>query len=219
MGFIIVIPIIIFETIELLPWLTVFVSSISITKGTADYKDFDIGTIIGFIFYMSFIVAALTEETAKFLCCFLLKSHQPTITKPYTIVILITCSALGFAILENYGYVLTAAFNGKINTLLIEIATRDLVSVPLHTVTGILIGCKMAQQYIKGDPITFKFYLQSLWLPVLLHGFFDVFAFLGLGGGYYQIAYAGNALIILLGIYLCYKNISLVKSVDQLLPV
>jgi len=163
-------------------------------------------------------VAALTEETAKFLCCFLLKSHQPTITKPYTIVILITSSALGFALFENYGYILSNALNGNVVDLLIEICTRAILSVPLHAITGILIGSKMAQYYIQRASITFKFYSQTIGVPVIIHGFYDIFAFVPILGGYWQAFYAGNVLIVLLGIYLSYKNITLVKSVPELLP-
>jgi len=215
-GFGLVIPIMIMEVIESIPWLPVL--SRKTLSGSIDLNS-DLGTIIGAMFYMSFIEASLTEETAKFLCCFLLKSHQPTITKPYTIVILITSSALGFAIFENFSYIITSALKGDIIDLLLEICSRALLSVPLHSITGVLIGCKMAQQYIQGASITFKFYFQTIAIPILIHGLFDVFAFLSLVGGYWQFFISGNIILVLLGVYLAYRNISLVKSVPELLPL
>jgi len=215
-GFGLVVPILIMESIELIPWMPVVTKNMK-ENGSLDYSKVDMGTQIGAIFYMSFFVASWTEETAKFLCCFLLNSHQPTITKPYTIVILITSSALGFALFENYGYILSSALDGDVIELLLQIGTRAILSVPLHAITGVLIGCKMAQHYIQGNSISFKFYAQALGFPVLIHGLFDVCAFMSLFGGYWQSFYAGNILLVILGIYLAYRNISLVKSVPELL--
>jgi len=171
----------------------------------------DIG--MGLIFYFSFVIAALTEETAKFLVCFLLKTHEPTITLPYTVVILVASSALGFAVLENYGYIIQNAISGDILLTLTTVFTRAIMSIPVHTVTGTLIGCDMAKQHFLGA-ITFKFFLSSIWLPILIHGFFDVFAFLG---SYWNAYYVGNVVLVIGGIVLCYQRIQQVKRIT--LPI
>jgi len=215
-GFLLVIPVLVIETIESLPWYGLLKqATIAEKEGKSmDVGDIGIGQGIAFTFYFSFVVAALTEESAKFVCCFLLKGHRPTITNPYTIVILITSSALGFAILENYGYILAAATTGDILWTLLSVGTRAVLSVPLHSITGILIGCSMANQHFEGD-ITFKFYLSTIWLPILLHGFFDLFAIVAGLGGYWTSIYAGNVAIVVVGIILSYKRIVAVKGMSE----
>jgi len=209
-GFLLIIPVFIVEFIEIVPWGAARVGSVFSEKNELGISDIE----IGFIFYFSFVTAALTEETAKFLSCFLLKTHEPTITKPYTVVILVTSSALGFAILENYGYILQNAMTGDILMTFLAVLTRALLSVPLHTVTGTLIGCDMAKQHFLGD-ITFKFYLSTIWLPILIHGFFDVLAFLGSFGIFWF--YVGNVVLVVGGVILCYQRIQQVKKIT--LPV
>jgi len=215
-GFLLIVPVLIIEILESLPWYDLLVkATLASEKDGNILNDIGIGEGFAFAFYFSFIVAALTEETAKFVCCFLLKNHEPTITMRYTVVILITSSALGFAMLENYGYILSSAATGNFLNTIIAVGSRAVLSVPLHAITGILIGCSIAKLHFETqNQITFKFYLSTIWLPILIHGLFDLFAIAGNLGGFWYVLYAVPVVLVIFGILLSYRRVKEVKELD-----
>jgi len=81
LGILSIIPVLIIEYIDILPWI---LSGINVKLD--EVENDNIGITLAFYFYMAFIVAAFTEENAKFLSYFCLKKHEPTITHPYTVV-------------------------------------------------------------------------------------------------------------------------------------
>jgi len=124
--------------------------------------------------------------------------------------------ALGFASFENYFYIFSIALSGNLLLTVMTVISRAILSMPLHTVTGILIGCHVTKHFFK-DAMDCKIYWQALWLPFLIHGGFDVFALVGSWGDYFMLLYIVNIVIVIGGIWLCYIRIKEVKSiiVDQ----
>lgn len=186
------------------------------------------------VIYVSFIVAAFTEgtecflailaelmirslETLKFLLGLLVKRHRPLAKHPYTVVLYVTMGALGFATLENFSYILQSAVTGTFADVLVNAVERAVLSVPMHAITGLLIGSKMATlPQVPTDSPSFNDYLRMVWLPILLHGSFDVIAFVGaILGGWYQFIYL--LLLILLGFggYKAYRDVKDILSLPE----
>eukprot|EP01124_Arcella_intermedia_P018359 TRINITY_DN25307_c0_g1_i1.p1 TRINITY_DN25307_c0_g1~~TRINITY_DN25307_c0_g1_i1.p1 ORF type:complete len:327 (+),score=98.05 TRINITY_DN25307_c0_g1_i1:9-989(+) len=205
-GFLLTLPALALESIESLPMAAL------LTDGQS------LGQLIGAAFYFSFLVAALTEETLKFTCAFLIRKNQPTITQKFTILALQAVGALGFASLENYGYVVNAASGGDLVETLVSIGSRGLLSVPFHTMTGVLVGYEVAKRHFEEAPlngISFKFYVKAVWLPVLLHGLFDVFAF-GINlGGLWNLCFLGPVAITIGGAVLSYFRIKELRNTQE----
>jgi hypothetical protein len=54
-----------------------------------------------------------------------------------------------------------------------------------------------------------------MWLPVLLHGFFDFFALLAGVGGYWTLLLLLSIGIAILGGFLAYKKLAEVKKIPE----
>jgi len=114
-------------------------------------------------FVLSFIVAGFCEESLKY---WLVKRRGDEIDNPHGIVVLGLAGALGFASLENLLYV----YAGGIETAI----SRALVSVPMHGLTGCIIGAYVAyDRFVKESQEPSFGFLRIIRYPVLLHGTFD----------------------------------------------
>jgi len=161
----------------------------------------------------------------------MIKSHVPSVQSPFTVVIFSAIGALGFGTLENFFYVFSESLSGKVLETVVSALERALLSVPLHTVTGasafslrlfllvpealidfamsgVLIGLALVE--LPTTPVqhpTFRNYLKATWLPMLIHGSFDVFALIGGGlGGWFQFIYIINAVILGGAAYKAYRG-------------
>jgi RsiW-degrading membrane proteinase PrsW (M82 family) len=159
------------------------------------------------VFYVSFVIAGFVEETAKFLLCLFIKSHLPSVQTPMTVVILVTVGALGFGTIENWFYVFAESLKGETLGTVIAAIERALLSVPLHATTGMLIGVSVAKlPTTPNSHPPFREYLKLIWIPILVHGLFDVFALIGGGlGGYFQIIYLVNICILVVAVVRAYR--------------
>lgn len=110
---------------------------------------------------MAFIVIAVTEESFKLLS-FKIVSHQ--VTDVYSAIIYGATAALGFAAIENILYVVSAA-----QFSIIVAVFRAVLSIPVHTVTGIIIGLAFVNngKRKRSDRIIL------FTLCILLHGTYD----------------------------------------------
>jgi len=111
---------------------------------------------------LAFIVAALCEETLKYI---LVKVASRSIDNPHSVVVIALSGALGFATVENLFYV----YAGGLTTAL----TRALVSVPMHGMTGCIIGAYIARDKFIRRTEPPKSYCWIIRFPWLLHGTFD----------------------------------------------
>ena len=126
-----------------------------------------------FIFLVAFIVAGCVEEAMKYALTVRIKRVTPGFADRSGFLLYAVTAALGFSTLENIGYAfqVTAPFYA----VLLNIASRILISTPLHLGCGYLTGIGVVRRDVYGEPL-------PLWrimgLPVLLHGGFDFFLIL-----------------------------------------
>lgn len=117
----------------------------------------------------AFIVTALVEEGLKYAILKKFTWNVPDFDYTFDAIVYSVSVSMGFAIIENIAYVFA---NGVGNALL-----RAVISVPGHAVFAIYMGyyygrAKLSE--LEGETGRKKKLLKkALWVPVLLHGFFD----------------------------------------------
>jgi len=116
-------------------------------------------------FIRAFVLAAFLEEVLKYLCIRRI-TFSSFVVDARSLFIYGGCGALGFATVENILYVLQGGENVAI--------VRSVLSVPGHMAWGLLQGCALGRRRFLNSSIRFH---DALLIPVLSHGFFDVFLF------------------------------------------
>jgi RsiW-degrading membrane proteinase PrsW (M82 family) len=101
---------------------------------------------------------------------------------------------MGFATIENIGYVLQHGIGTGI--------TRMFLSVPAHATFAVLMGYHLALAKFNPKNKSLNFFLAIFW-PVVFHGTFDFFIFLG--NSLYH--FAGALLSFVIAIYLSRRAI------------
>ena len=124
----------------------------------------------------SFAVAAFVEEIVKYLAMRIFTWKYRGFNYRFDGIVYGVAAAVGFAILENIMYVTMYGFQTGV--------VRAFTAVPLHASCGVFMGVFYA--YSKKAAIlgksAFPYTLLALILPMLLHGVYDTFAFLGQRG-------------------------------------
>ena len=117
----------------------------------------------------SFLGISLVEEFSKWICSFFFLKRNKNYDYLFDGIVYATFVSLGFATIENILY----TFSGGIFTGII----RAITTVPAHAFFGISSGYFLSlskQQKIIGNNSEKNRYLfLSLFIPVLLHGFYD----------------------------------------------
>eukprot|EP00466_Bigelowiella_natans_P020846 jgi/Bigna1/71787/fgenesh1_pg.17_\ len=133
-----------------------------------------VGHVVLSALFAAFFVAALCEESLKYYLVVEFPNGTKGVKTAYSIVILATAGALGFATLENIGYVFQESSRASIAVAIM----RAILAVPLHAATGIIIGLNVATAVMeRANPVIWKI----LWLPILLHGTYDGLLMLSVG--------------------------------------
>lgn len=152
--------------------LSIFVSlAISLPLGAlglySDYPETFLGCVA-----TSFFGAAIPEEIAKFLMFWLLVRRNRFFDEKMDGIVYASCVALGFAALENIGYL----FSNYDAWLSVGIS-RALFSVPGHFFFGVLMGYYYS--LVRFDPLTpkYKRYM-VLGAPILAHGAYNSVLFI-----------------------------------------
>ena len=131
------------------------------------------------VFYtavFSYIIVALSEEGSKFLVLRLFAFRRKAFDDPFDGIIYAIMVGMGFATLENIGYVTQHGFVTGI--------IRMFLSVPAHATFAVLMGYHLG--LAKFDPGNRKrYFILAVFWPVLFHGTFDFFLFLDKTGLYY----------------------------------
>lgn len=131
-----------------------------------------IGTTI-----QAFFVAALPEETFKLLALWLILRKNPYFDENFDGIVYAVCVGLGFAAIENVGYVLSE----EENWLGVAIA-RALLAVPGHYAFAVLMGYYYSlYHFVDRSPRTAAC---ILLVPVLAHGVYDAIALGGIVNPY-----------------------------------
>ncbi|MEO7524646.1 MAG: PrsW family glutamic-type intramembrane protease [Ferruginibacter sp.] len=119
---------------------------------------------------LSFFVIALSEELSKFVMLRYGAFNRKFFDDPFDGIVYSVVISMGFATLENIGYVLE---NGFATGLL-----RMFLSVPAHATFGVLMGYYVGLARFNPDKKKYYLILGLFW-AVVFHGSFDFFLLTG----------------------------------------
>ena len=151
----------------------------------------------------AFLVAAVPEEGFKLLALWLILRHNPFFDEHYDGIVYAVCVGLGFAAVENVGYVLMHA-----DAWLSVAVTRALLAVPGHYAFAVFMGYYYSLYHFGQKSA--KNLLSIFFIPVLAHGCYDAFALTGT----VEPVLGGISFILL--IYFCIK---MLKNARQKITV
>ncbi len=123
----------------------------------------------------SFCMAAFVEEIVKFLAMRIGSWRYPGFNYRFDGVVYGVSAAVGFAIYENINYVAMYGLQTAI--------VRAFTAIPLHAFCGVFMG--VIYSYSKKASIlgqngaSVGYTVLALLVPMLIHGTYDTFAFLG----------------------------------------
>lgn len=162
---------------EPLPWIfkATFYGVLSglaavLIEGWLSHADIAQDTLEGAL-YNSFIVAAISEESMKLFFLWLLLRKNPYFDERMDCIVYATCVSMGFAGLENIGYVATTE-----NTMEVAIH-RAIFSVPAHFFFGVFMGYFMSLAIWGKPEKRFRNWILTLLVPITLHGIYDACLF------------------------------------------
>lgn len=122
--------------------------------------------------FTAYVTAALTEETAKALVLWLVVWRHPSFDERFDGIVYATRAGLGFALVENVGYLLgTESVGGYVGVYVL----RAVLAVPGHAIYAGFMGHYAAKKRFDGEG-------PGLWgglvVAVFLHGTYDAALFL-----------------------------------------
>jgi RsiW-degrading membrane proteinase PrsW (M82 family) len=118
-------------------------------------------------FFTGFVVAACVEEPWKALCLWYFAWNRPEFDERTDGIVYGTRAGLGFALVENVGYLLGAKSTPG---LLLMFVVRAVLTVPMHAVKGGMMGHFAAWRRFEGrGPGLFG----GVAFAIALHGSFD----------------------------------------------
>ncbi len=120
----------------------------------------------------AFFVAAIPEECLKLLALYIVLHKNPFFDEHYDGIVYAVCVGLGFAAVENIGYVFTEP-DIWLNVAIV----RALLAVPGHYAFAVLMGYYYSLWYF-GDK-SWKNLVCILLAPILAHGIYDAIAMSG----------------------------------------
>lgn len=120
----------------------------------------------------AFLVAAVPEEGFKLLALWLILRKNPFFDEHFDGIVYAVCVGLGFAAVENVGYVLMHA-----DIWLSVAITRALLAVPGHYAFAVFMGYYYSLYHFGQKSA--KNLLSIFFIPVLAHGCYDAFALSG----------------------------------------
>jgi RsiW-degrading membrane proteinase PrsW (M82 family) len=123
----------------------------------------------------SFCMAAFVEEIVKFIAMKLGSWNYSGFNYRFDGIVYGVSSAVGFAIYENINYVAMYGFQTAI--------VRAFTAIPLHAFCGVFMGVfysySKRASILGNNGAKIGYTLLSLLVPMLIHGTYDTFAFLG----------------------------------------
>lgn len=126
--------------------------------------------------YTAFIVAGLVEEGFKFLIFYMLIWRNHEFDEMYDAIVYCVFVSLGFATVENIGYVLSTGFGIAL--------LRSVTAVPAHALFGVSMGYYLGIARFAREQYRAKYFRLGLIVPVVLHGIYD---FILMSRKYYMI--------------------------------
>ncbi len=136
--------------------------------GTLLFNGEEPTTIIGTTLN-AFLCAAVPEETLKLIALWLVLRRNPYFDEHFDGIVYAVCVSLGFAAVENVGYVL----NHEEAWVSVAV-TRALMAVPGHYAFAVFMGYYYSMyHFVRHDTSTA---ISILLVPVLAHGIYDSLA-------------------------------------------
>ena len=133
-------------------------------------------TVIAEDFYQAFIRASFLEETMKFLIIIYYCLHLDEFDEPIDALIYGVAASLGFAIYENWQYVINALNSSGYAEANFVAIVRTFSALLLHTLAGIMMGFFVMDAVF--HPKNRKINLTlAIAFPVYFHGFYDFILF------------------------------------------
>ena len=121
---------------------------------------------------MAFLVAAIPEEGFKLLALHHILKNNPYFDEHFDGIVYAVCIGLGFAAVENVGYVFS-----QDNWAAVAIA-RSLLAVPGHYAFAVIMGYYYSvHHFVNRSPWVA---VCTLLMPVLAHGVYDALAMSGM---------------------------------------
>jgi protease PrsW len=139
-------------------------------------------------------VVALSEEGSKFIMLRFYAYPKKAFDDPFDGIVYAVMVGMGFATLENIGYVMQHGLATGI--------TRMFLSVPAHATFAILMGYHVGLAKFNTAKRGLYFLLAIVW-PVIFHGTFDFFLFLKNT----NLHFAGAIASFIIAIYLSLRAI------------
>lgn len=118
--------------------------------------------------YSAFIVASMTEEAMKYLFFWLLVRKNPYFDERMDGIVYCACVGLGFAGLENIGYMLS-----NIDELMSVAIMRAVLSVPGHFFFAVFMGYYYSLAVYGPKEKKPLMLIAAFVVPFILHGLFD----------------------------------------------
>ena len=126
----------------------------------------------------SFCMAALVEETVKFLAMRLASWNNRAFNYRFDGVVYGLTAAVGFAIYENVMYVAMYGMETAV--------VRAFTAIPLHAFCGAFMGAiysySKKASILGNNGASVMYTILALLVPMAVHGTYDTFAFLGQNG-------------------------------------
>jgi RsiW-degrading membrane proteinase PrsW (M82 family) len=141
----------------------------------------------------------LIEEGVKLIFLNRLAISQPEVRVPYDAVLFAMAVGLGFATVENRGYLLSGAATGEESLLAILVIGRLALATPAHALLGAIMGYHAGRARFAASAVARRWGRVAAWLhPAAWHGLYDFFALGGeqAGGGTAVAAWVGLALTV-----------------------
>lgn len=115
-------------------------------------------------------LAAFTEEPLKFLMIFFFLQGRTEFDEPMDALVYGTVVSLGFAILENFGYVYGA---GSETSAYFVAMLRAFTAIPMHAACGVVMGYYFGRYVFSGSR---RHLFLSLAIPIFFHASYNYLA-------------------------------------------
>ncbi|MBY0535418.1 MAG: PrsW family intramembrane metalloprotease [Chitinophagaceae bacterium] len=118
--------------------------------------------------FQAFAMVAFSEELSKFIMVRYFAFRKPAFNEPFDGIVYSVIVSMGFATVENIGYVMQHGFATAI--------LRMFLSVPAHASFGVIMGFHIGLAKFSTQPL--QHFFKGLLLAILFHGCYDYFLFL-----------------------------------------
>jgi RsiW-degrading membrane proteinase PrsW (M82 family) len=165
------------------------------------------GEGILYLAVFAYLIVALSEEWSKFLVLRYIPYKRKAFDDPFDGIIYAVVVGMGFATLENIGYVLQHGVGTGI--------LRMFLSVPAHGTFAVLMGYHVG--LAKFNPANRKMHMrQAIFWPVLFHGTYDFLLFLPKETEMKGLLFFGGAVVsFIIALVLSFKLIRRKQKISQ----